>query len=102
MSAIDVTVADEAGLDRAFRWLTRTGAGRHFGSMPIGWHQAHQCHALNVIREACDKYGADPTRVHVVRGRYRAAFLPGKGVGWTELALTPADVFREADTRSRT
>ena len=100
MSAIDVTVADEAGLDRAFRWLTRTGAGRHFGSMPIGWYQIHQCHALAVIEEACKRHGLDPKRVRTRGGYFQAARLEGKG--WGELKHRDYQEFEEADKRSRT
>jgi hypothetical protein len=43
----------ESDKDRGdkFRWLARTGIGVRFGSRPIGWYQAHQMCALQVIEE---------------------------------------------------
>ena len=98
---IDTTATDDVGLGKAFRWLTRTGAGRHFGSIPIGWYQIHQCHALDAIRGECLRLGLDASKVIVRGGRYRAPFMAGRGVGWCELSLTTRDVFRIADDKAR-
>ena len=37
-------------LRTAFIWLTSTGAGRRFGSLPIGWYQAHQCACIEILQ----------------------------------------------------
>ena len=46
---------------RAFRWLTRIGAGRHFPGMPIGWYQQHQCAALEILKQIAKEAGCPPT-----------------------------------------
>jgi hypothetical protein len=38
-------------LRKVFTWLTRIGAGRHFGNIPIAWYQAHQCHCIDILQE---------------------------------------------------
>lgn len=50
---------EDRQIERLFAWLTRNGIGRKFGSLPIGWYQAHQIAAINIIQDA----GGDVVRV---------------------------------------
>ena len=81
---------DEPSLRKAFSWLTRIGAGRYFGNIPIGWYQAHQFAAL----EWLEMTGAESARLH--RGRIQGKF----GLEWRDLT-SARELFDIADRKCR-
>jgi hypothetical protein len=85
----------DSKLHATFSWLTAQGMGRYFGSMPIGWYQAHQCAAMDVIEEAA---GGPPGDVRVRNGmvEFRA-----DGTRGFKKIISTNDVFQRADNRAR-
>jgi len=78
-------------LGQAFSWLARIGAGPKFGSRPIGWYQAHMCHALDSLRAT----GGTHARM---RGGIIQIFVTNNG--WQNFG-TPSALFNTADSLSR-
>lgn len=95
----------EWALRKAFNWLTRTGAGRRFGSMPIGWYQQHQIAALDVLHDAATKRGLpqNPSNKTWLFRYYRGEFQAwGYGhLRWENLGLSARQVFEQADRKTR-
>lgn len=95
MISLENIWTDEAKLGRIFTWLSRIGAGRHFGQIPIGWYQIHQCHCLDIIKE---KLGPDNEMASL---RCKNGFVQALiGDKWTTLT-SAANIFSIADDRSR-
>lgn len=94
---------DDTSIRHAFSWLTRYGMGRKFGTVPVGWYQAHQCAALEVIEEAARAEGipiAEGWEVRCKAGVVEVHNGEKSGARWQ--ALMPAkDVFARADVRAR-
>lgn len=82
---------NEAMLARAFSWLTKIGAGRKFGSLPIGWYQLHQCACLDILRPIV---GANPVRCKFGKIQFQSA---GKWVA----VMSTAELFQQADNKAR-
>lgn len=85
--------ADDPYLRAAFSWLTRIGAGRKFGSLPIGWYQNHQMHALSVLEKIED--GDYPVRMK--KGMIQRKTKEGL---WVDI-MSPEKLFRTADDLTR-
>jgi len=81
----------ERRLRSVFSWLTKTGAGRRFGTLPIGWYQIHQCHCIDILRQYV---GDNPVRFH---GGY---IQQHEGTQWLNVIL-PEELFRQADDKCR-
>ena len=81
-------------LARAFKWLTRSGVGVRFDDRPIEWYQAHQCRALDLLKEKMGGHGALRFSAGVVYGK-----RDGTG-GWAVLG-TSDELFQEADRSTR-
>ena len=101
---LPINWADDRQVRAVFTWQTRIGGAPTFGSRPIGWYQSHQCHAYDVIREACQRAVPDQTRWRV-RSRQTDLdrVLEAYSVSrkqWIVLQST-RDVYRQADDRSR-
>ena len=82
---------NDAKLKAFFSWLTRIGAGRKFGSLPIGWYQMHQCNCYDILK---DMIGTNEYRFH---GGYAQMLENGK---WFNVIL-PSELFRQADVKTR-
>jgi hypothetical protein len=95
----------EEDLARAFKWITRTGAGPAFGSRPIGWYQKHQIAAIDILQDAATKRGmpADPRDgtwyFRLRNGGYQV--LDYERRIWIWLNLMPSQVFYLADKKAR-
>ena len=95
---------NETKLRNAFSWLTRIGAGRKFGSLPIGWYQQHQCACLDILkaeiqkRELPDCIAGDIGKVSL-RCKFGNIQARCKS-GWVTL-LSSVDLFQQADTQCR-
>ena len=81
---------DDALRWRAFAWLTRIGAGRRFDTMPIGWYQAHQCHALDVLKA-----------LSVEQARCHQGWIQRRCNGAWANVMTPRELFIQADSLTR-
>ena len=91
-------ITAQDSLERLFPWLTRTGMGRKFGSMPIGWYQMHQCAALDVLTEHLKSAGLPVNApLRVKQGNVQARTETD---GWRTLVST-ITVFQAADNRAR-
>ena len=85
---LDNVFSDDHMLKRAFAWLARIGSGPTFGSRPIGWYQAHHCHALDILR-AMNIYNP-VCKGGVIMER-----------GQRGLFITIDELYRQADTLAR-
>lgn len=95
---VDLESLEELELQKTFQWLTRTGAGRHFGSVPIGWYQQHQMAAIDVLVERARELGVEkPQMFRMRRGEYQAS----DGRKWIKLGLDGRQVFHAAERRIR-
>lgn len=83
--------SSDAYLKRAFTWLTRTGAGRKFGSLPIGWYQMHQMAALNILEQRCDGLNV----------RCKQGHIQAKQGGTWHTVMSAIELFQSADSRAR-
>lgn len=87
----------DENLRKAFAWITRTGAGRRFGSVPIGWYQQHQIAAIDALLDSAKMRMRDSTprlfRLH--QGQYQAYNEATQK--WTKLDWTPSTLFARAD-----
>jgi len=103
-----------------FSWLACSGIGRHFGTMPIGWYQAHQMCALGEIENRAvqklrllawspkdnpgRKYASEPFEVRAEeRGPAVARRVLARRKGgrkWTMIGTVP-ELFRAADDCTR-
>lgn len=103
---LPVDFGNEHKLKLAFSWLTRKGIGRRFPGMPIGWYQAHQCAALDVLQEhAVERLSWDKTTPLLLKtdasGGVSCVIAKVKGAsGWKSLG-TCKQLFDEADKRAR-
>jgi hypothetical protein len=93
-------------LSRAFAWLTRTGAGRRFPGMPIGWYQAHQVAALDALHEHARRFatGSPPEYFRLHLGGFQLQQFQFFNEGtkhWEWMELTPRMLFEIADRRVR-
>lgn len=104
--------SDDDARRRTFTALSKHQMAPVEGSRPIGWLQAHMCHAIDVLVErlvggqvlsvaTLDKFGA------LAHGevRVRNGQMEGRVAGetcWRSLGLTPREVYNLADRRSRT
>lgn len=94
---MDTPLTLNSDLARLFNWLTRTSMGRKFGSLPIGWYQMHQCHALNILGEqlTCWPLSKDaPLRV-------KQGVVQAKANGHWKSLISCVTVFQQADDRTR-
>lgn len=89
---------NETALRGVFAWLTRIGAAPKFGTRPIGWYQAHQRHAIEVLKAYC---GAGEHTLRCKGGVVETySPLPGNRRAW--FVVTPVSaLYSEADKRSR-
>ena len=78
-------------LKSVFTWLTRIGAGRKFGSLPISWYQAHQCFCIDILREY-----ADDSEI-----RYSGGYIQVKEMGAWYNVMEPKELFELADKKCR-
>ena len=103
-----------------FSWLARSGIGRHFGTMPIGWYQSHQMCALQEIEHRAigtlrllawspkddprRQFASEPFEVRAVeRGLAvtRGVFVRRQGGRrWTPIGTVP-ELFAAADRCTR-
>jgi hypothetical protein len=89
---------DENALRAMFSWLSRIGAGRKFGSLPIGWYQMHQCAAIDYL-EAQLKSAGLPTDSEL---RVRGGMIQVKVDGhWRKTLVSTITVFQSADNKAR-
>jgi hypothetical protein len=103
MPVLPLDYTDEQKLRSAFSWLTRAGIGRYAGSIPIGWYQAHQCAALDVLEErarAAWKGEDGPFHVRQNNGGTIEAKPVGKTAAYRVLGSV-RDIFNETDCRAR-
>lgn len=56
---LPVNFHDESELRNSFSYLSRIGVAPKFGSIPIGWYQLVQYHAIELL----ERSGADAVRV---------------------------------------
>lgn len=84
--------SSDAYLRQAFTWLTRIGAGPHFGSRPIGWYQMHQMAALNILESS-----APNCELRCKAGQIQGRVTGGK---WHNL-MTASGLFSMADDKCR-
>lgn len=95
---------DDRAIRSAFTYATRTGIGRTFGNMPIGWYQMHQCEALDELerraRQALQGLvpAPLPIRVRLKNGVFQANV--GRRAGWFDCGR-PRDIFDVADRKGR-
>lgn len=88
-------------LEKIFPWLTRTGMGRHFGSVPIGWYQQHQMCALRTIEKVYERKTGTPTARNLeMRVRDGVVYARNPGSRWQYL-LGTLSVFDAADACAR-
>lgn len=86
-------------LASVFSWLTRVGAGPHFGSRPVGWYQQHQVAAIDALEEWGKRAVAYPSYYRVKGGQFQAYDEPKKR--WINLGLTPHQLYGIADRLAR-
>lgn len=95
---------DESKVRAAFGWITKTGAGVRFGTLPIARYQIHQCRALDEVerraREASKIPAPHTVKVRMFHGMLQAMYLgPSASRVWITLG-SPEEVYRVADKRS--
>ena len=88
---------------QAFSWLTRSGIGRRWPGMPIGWYQCHQMHAIDAINDAALACGIDPEQNNNARIWYnKIGHVFCKATGRSAVMLdTVGSLFHTADERAR-
>lgn len=92
----------EDQLTKAFSWMTRVGAGRHFPGIPIGWYQQHQVAAIDELRTLSHKLvGATerPDYFRVKEGQFQVFDESTQRWKWT--GLTPRALFKIVDQKIR-
>jgi len=91
---------DKDRLLKAFKWLTRTGAGRYFPGTPIGWYQNHQIAAIDALIARAKAQGiSNPIFFRVSKRIYQAQYPETNK--WISLELSPTELFRIADQQTR-
>lgn len=88
----------EEALRKAFAWLTRTGAGRRFPGMPIGWYQQHQVAAIDALVARAKSQGIDDPTLFKTRA---GQLFVKHGRKWIDLRLSPRQLFEIADRKAR-
>lgn len=91
-------------VERLWPWLTRIGAARKAGSVPVGWYQVHAGHAETILAEQiCRRLtGTRDTPLRCRHGMIQAG-LPHACANarvWKDVVDADA-LFRLADRRAR-
>jgi hypothetical protein len=87
---------DGGKLGLAFAWLTRNHMGPYYGSMPVGYYQQLQVHALDVITENARAKGLPLSQIRVHKGIVQSY----KAGAWRNVVAAKT-VSDEASRRSR-
>lgn len=92
----------ERKLRNVFSWLTRTGIGRKFGSLPISWYQAHQVCAIEALEKRAGVGKFEPFEVKT-KGKYPygVVYVRRRDARDWKQAGTVRDLFEEADRCAR-
>lgn len=90
---------------KAFNWLTKTGAGRRFGEVPVDWYRQHQVAAIEVLQKAAGVRGLAPDPhdeswyFKLKNGEYQV--WDGGRIKWLGIGVSPRQVFDAADRKVR-
>lgn len=103
---IPIDWQDDVQVKRLFAWLTKSGVGRRFPGMPIGWYQQHQCAAYDLILELIAKAGLRPDvprKVRAHRNHLGVVVIEAhdKWVRKWKVLGSARGLFEEADKRTR-
>jgi hypothetical protein len=99
--------ADEKDLKRVFAWLTKSGMGRHFPGMPIGWYQCHQFKAIDCLVDKLTPYNPSPSDcLSVITEQFDNKYVylipcnvQGQQIGVAKRVVDTGYVFTCADNR---
>ncbi len=83
---------DDNSIRQVFSYQTLIGIAPKFGSRPIAWYQAHQCHAHDIIVEMARKVGIEGE--FNIKCRNGIIYI-GKNM------ISASNVYDRADNRSR-